>query len=113
VLSIQRIIEIAASAGTHFSRESSDQSQPRPLAEAERSQELLLGVAKRGIDGISRRDWQARTSVLRIPRRTESTAKMLRDQSSFSQSGSALIAQSPQELRSYPAYRDFVRNYGI
>jgi hypothetical protein len=64
VLSIQRIIEIAASAGTHFSRESSDQSQPRPLAEAERSQELLLGVAKRGIDGISRRDWQARTSLL-------------------------------------------------
>jgi hypothetical protein len=60
------------------------------LAQAKRSKELLLGVAKSRIYGVSGRDWQARTSVLRIPRRTESTAKIVRDQSTLFQGASPL-----------------------
>src|ERR1700735_129668 len=54
VLSIrwETLIEMAASARTQLARQKSHQSESRPLAEAERAKELLLGVLKSRIDCI-------------------------------------------------------------
>ena len=59
-------ITVASSAGTKLSRQQSNQCQPRPLAESERLQKLLLGVLKRRTYGVDSGNRQARTSTVQI-----------------------------------------------
>jgi hypothetical protein len=53
---------VASAAGTEFARQKSHQRQLRPLIDAERFQELLLGVLKGRINGVNGGNRQARTS---------------------------------------------------
>src|ERR1700680_2506820 len=68
-LSIRGNIEVTSTEGAHLAREKSDERQTHPLAEAERPQELLLGMAKSGLYHIHGRDWQPNTSIWRVARR--------------------------------------------
>ena len=58
-------MEVAA-AGAGFSGKKSDEGQANPKSESKWLEELLLGVQKRGIDGIDGGDGQTDTSELRI-----------------------------------------------
>src|SRR6202140_3061719 len=59
-------ISVEPPPGAQFSRQQSNHRQTRPLAEAERLKELLLGMLKRRTYGIDSGNWQASTSVLQI-----------------------------------------------
>src|SRR6266849_5934947 len=59
-------ITVASSAGTKFSGQQPNQGQARPLAEAERLEELPLGVFKCRIYCVDGGNWQACTSVPQI-----------------------------------------------
>jgi hypothetical protein len=50
--------EVASPAGTHFSSKKSYESETRPLAKAERLQELLFGVMEGRFDNVNGRDRQ-------------------------------------------------------
>jgi hypothetical protein len=50
--------EVASPAGTHFSSKKSYESETRPLAKAERLQELLFGVMEGRVDNVNGRDRQ-------------------------------------------------------
>src|SRR6202049_1834419 len=89
-LSIRGNIEVTSTEGAHLAREKSDERQTHPLAEAERPQELLLGMAKSGLYHIHGRDWQPNTSIWRVARWTEGTARVARDQTTLSQNESAM-----------------------
>jgi hypothetical protein len=58
----ETIIEVA-STGTHLASQQTDKRKTDPLAETERSKELLSGVLKRRIDEVDGGDRQAGTST--------------------------------------------------
>ena len=55
--------EITAPAGGHLAREQTDKREARPLPEAERSDELTLGVLERESDRVYGRDGQSLLSL--------------------------------------------------
>jgi hypothetical protein len=58
-----RNLKVTSAARTHFSREQSHEGKPQPLSGAKRLEELLLGVMKRGTDGIDCGNRQTGTSL--------------------------------------------------